>query len=121
MIAQWRIHGLGVGDVQKIHTLGLKFRERGEFQGDVLYYYNVTLTNVELIHHLRGEKKKEKEDEEGCGGGRGGGGGWGAAFQTIYTNTNVALNPSFPFQNCETKSVTESLALRILVLVQEQK
>ena len=77
VIAQWRIHGLGVGDVQKIHTLGLKFRERGEFQGDVLYYYNVTLTNVELIHHLRGEKKKEKEDEEGCGGGvwrrRGGG------------------------------------------------
>ena len=77
VIAQWRIHGLGVGDVQKIHTLGLKFRERGEFQGDVLYYYNVTLTNVELIHHLRGEEKKEKEDEEGCGGGvwrrRGGG------------------------------------------------
>lgn len=78
MIMQWRIHGLGVGDVQKIYTLGLKFRERGKFQGDVLYHNNVTLTNVELIHHLR-EKKKE-EDEEGCRRGGGGGGGGVGCF-----------------------------------------
>ena len=84
MIIQWRIHGLGVGDVQKIYTLGLKFRERGKFQGDVLYHNNVTLTNVELIHHLREKKKRrmrrgveEEEEEEG--------GEW-AAFQTTHAD-----------------------------------
>ena len=123
VIVQWRIHGLRVGNVQKIYTLGLKFRECGEFQGDILYYYNVAFTNVELIHHRRVEKKKEKKKKEGCGGGvwRREGRRWGAGFQTIYTNTNVALNPSFPFQSCETKSVMESLAVSTLLLVQKQK
>ena len=104
MIVQWRIHGLGVGDVQKIYTLGLKFRERGKFQGDVLYHNNVTLTNVELIHHLRGKKKKEEDEEEEEEGG-------GLLFRLLMQmlNSKCSLDPkifisNFPGQNLERKA-----------------
>ena len=47
-----RIHSLGVRDVQKVNGLGLELGEGGQTEGDILHYYDLPLTDIQLVHHL---------------------------------------------------------------------
>ena len=47
-----RIHSLGVRDVQKVNGLGLELGEGSQTEGDILHYYDLPLTDIQLVHHL---------------------------------------------------------------------